>query len=107
MKSFKGNHIKLKKALITAYHEKEKAEVGELWQMKVMSHIRSLGPLTSKTNYFELLEQFVWRFAPVACLLILILAICIIKLDPISDYEMARAFIDDPVDFTLLQLFEG
>lgn len=106
MKSTKRNHTKLKKVLIRAYYEKEKPEVDELWQMRVMSHIRSLGPLSSRTSYFMLFEQSVWRLAPVACALILVLAAVIIKLDFIPDYEMVKMFIDDPVEFTFVEWLE-
>jgi len=105
MKSDKEAYTKLENALIRAYRERERAEVSEQWQKKVMSHIRNLEPLNSKTSYFEFFEQFVWRFAPVAGILILILTICVITLDFVPEYEMAKIFIDDPVEFTLVQTF--
>ena len=52
-----------------------------------------------------LFEQFVWRLAPVTFLLILVLAIFLIKLDLIPDYEMVKLFIDDPVEFTFVEWF--
>ena len=107
MKSGKEEHIEaIKESLATAYHEKGKGDVDELWQMRVMSHIRSLEPLHSKVSYSEVFGKLVWRFAPVLCVLILILLACIIQLDFISDYEIAEMFMEDPVDFTLFQSFE-
>jgi len=105
VKSLKKDHTKLKKLLIRAYHEKEKPEVDELWQMRLMSHIRSLGPVTSWRRYFTLFELSVWRLAPVTCLLILVLVAFLIKLGFRPDYEMAKIFIDDPVEFTFVQWF--
>jgi hypothetical protein len=105
VKSVKGNYSRLKELLMRAYHEKERPEVDELWQVKVMSHIRSLGPITSRKRYFMLFEQSVWRLAPVMCLLILVLAALLIKLDFIPDYEMLKLFIDDPVEFAFIQSF--
>ena len=105
MKSLKKGHRKLKELLMRAYHEKEKPEVDELWQMRVMSHIRSLGPVSSWRRYSILFEQSVWRLAPVTCLLILVLVALLIKLDFIPDYEMAKLFINDPVEFTFVQWF--
>ena len=105
MKSRKEAHQKMENLLIRAYREKERAKVGEQWQKNLMSHIRSLGPLNSKTNFFELLEPFVWRFAPVACVLILVLTICFINLDFVPEYEMAKTYIEDPIEFTFLQSF--
>jgi hypothetical protein len=105
VKSLKKDTTRLKELLIGAYHEKERPEVDELWQVKVMSHIRSLGPITSRKRFFMLFEQSVWRLAPVMCLLILILAALLIKLDFISDYEMLKLFIDDPEEFAFIQSF--
>ena len=105
MKSLKKNYVRLKELLIRAYRERERPEVDEVWQMRVMSHIRSLGPITSRKRYFMLFEQSVWRLAPVTCLLILVLAALLIKLDFIPAYEMVNLFIDDPVEFTFVGLF--
>ena len=103
----KKDQEKLKKTLTAAYYEKEKAAVNELWQIRVMSHVRSLGPLNVKTNYLELFEGFVWKLAPVACLLILALTIILTKLDFVSDYEIAKALMEDPLDFSLFQFLQA
>ena len=105
MKSHKNGHTKLKELLMRAYHEKEKPEIDELWQMRIMNHIRSLGPISARKKYFMLFEQSVWRLAPITCLLILVLAAFLIKLDFIPDYEMAKLFIDDSVEFIFVQWF--
>lgn len=103
----KKDQKKLKKTLTAAYYKKEKAAINELWQIRVMSRVRDLGPLNAKTNYLELFERFVWKFAPVACLLILVLAIILTKLDFVSDYEIAKAFMEDPFDFSLFQFLQA
>jgi hypothetical protein len=105
VKSLKKDYTKLKELLMRAYHEKEKPEVGDLWQISVMSHIRSLGPVSSTRSYFMFFEQSVWRLAPVTFLLILVLAVFLIKLDFIPDYEMAKLFIDDPLEFIFVEWF--
>jgi hypothetical protein len=104
MKSMKKeDHFRIRKVLAAAYREKEKAVVGDLWQTRVMGHIRSLGPLYPATSYLEFFERFVWRLAPVACALILILAAIFMQMDFISEYEMAKIFFDDPADISLFQ----
>jgi hypothetical protein len=100
----KIHHIRLKKALAVAYREKEKAEVGDLWQVRVMEHIRSLGPLYSQTSYLERFERLVWQLAPVACVLVVLLGVVITQLELVSDYEIVKMFIEDPADFSLLAL---
>ncbi len=99
----KEDHFKIKKVLAAAYREKENAVVGDLWQTRVMGHIRSLGPLYPAKSYLEFFERFVWRLTPVACALILILAAIFIHMDFISEYEMAKIFFDDPADISLFQ----
>ena len=105
MKFLKRDHTRLKNLLIRAYHDRKKPDVDELWQMRVMSHIRSLGPLRSGRGYITLFEQSVWRLAPMTGLLILILVALLLTLDFMPDYEMAKILIDDPVEFTVLQWF--
>ena len=106
MGPMKKDQKKLKKMLTAAYYEKDKAAVNERWEIRVMRRVRSLGPLNSKTNYLELFEGLVWKLAPVACLLILALTIILTKLDFVSEYEIAKAFMEDPLDFSLFQFLQ-
>ena len=46
-----------------------------------------------------------WRFAPVACVLILMLTLCIINLDLVPEYEMVKLFVEDPIEFSYVQMF--
>lgn len=104
MKSMKKeDHFKIRKVLAAAYREKENAVVGELWQNRVMGHIRSLGPLFPAKSYLEFFERFLWRLAPIAGALILILAAIFMQMDFISEYEMAKILFDDPADVSLFQ----
>lgn len=105
MKPFKENNDKLKKALMTAYHAKEKADVNEGWQMKVMNRIRGLGPLSGQTDSFAFFGQTVWRFAPAACVLIIALTFFLVKSDFIPEYELINALTSNPAEFTIEQLF--
>jgi hypothetical protein len=105
MKSFDKDMEKLKKEFQAAYHEKEKTKIGDEWQMSVMNRIRRIGPLPAGTDYFALFSQTVWRFAPVAGILILVLAVSLIKLDFIPGNELVRIFFENPMEFTLEQIF--
>lgn len=105
MKSFEEGSIKLKKALTTAYHEKEKAEVGELWQKKVMSHIHGQKPIDLIAENFLFLDQFVWRFAAAACFVAVILSAYTLQADFSLEYEAAKLFLEDPVEYELLHSF--
>ena len=98
--------MKLKNALTTAYREKERTEVSDLWQINTMRHIQRLGPLDAKTGYLMSFEQLVWRFAPVACALILVFSVCLFNLDFSHEYEMAELFMEDPVEYSFAQSFK-
>ena len=103
---FGENHqLRLKKALISAYSEKKKVEVGDHWQTETMRRIRQIGPLESRTPYLLNFEQLIWRFAPVACALILVFCICLLKLDFAQEYEMSKLLLDDPVEYAFVQSF--
>lgn len=103
MKFTKNRQEYLIGAFRVAYHEKEKVEVGEQWQQKVMYHLRTIPLALSKKKFFEQFGDALWRFAPVACALILILGICILKFHMIPDYELAKIVANDPVEYGLLQ----
>ena len=107
MKSLKKeSELEVRKAFAAAHREKEKTEVGELWQARVMGHIRSLGPLYPKTRFSELFQRLVWRLVPVTCVLVLLLGLALANLDFVSDYELTKMFIGDPADFSLLALVD-
>ena len=104
MRFNKKDYTKLENALIKAYREKEKPQVSEQWEMNVMQHIRSLGALPFKTSPFELFEQFGWRFAPAACIVIALLTFWMIKLDFVPEDEMAKFSIEHPIEASYVEM---
>ena len=98
------DHVKLKKALASAYREKENAKVGDLWQVRVMEHIRNLEPFYTRLGYLDLFQRLVWQLAPVACVLVFILGLILSQVNFMPDFEMAKMFIEDPADYSLLAL---
>jgi hypothetical protein len=95
------------KALSSAYKAKEKTDVGDLWQARVMGNVLSMGPLYAKTGYFELFQQFVWRLTPVTFVLIGLLGMALIKMDFFSDYEFTKAFVSNSSDLVTLAMYSG
>jgi hypothetical protein len=91
---------RLKKAFVETYYAKEAADAHTLSAAKVMSHIRRLGP---KTNFLAQFESLVWRFAPVVCILIVALAVCMMRIDFVSEHEINTILINDPVEFFLIE----
>ncbi len=97
---------RLKKVLVSAYLKKEKDTVGDGWRKKVMADVRRIGPLNGNDNFFMLFDRFVWRFVPAACVLIAILTVYLFNSGFISEYDMSMLFINDPIDFAVVQLFD-
>ena len=105
MKFFEKNHIKLKKSLVAAYNGKKNAEPGHGWQRDVINHIRRLRPLCPETNCFVLFDQFVWRFAAAACFVAILLSVFVFQTGLSPEYDLAKLYIDDPVELTFVQYF--
>ncbi|TFG92242.1 MAG: hypothetical protein E4H15_04150 [Syntrophobacterales bacterium] len=103
----KDNTTKVMKALSVAYREKDTVHAGELWETRVMGHIRSLAAPASPANFSALFGRFVWRAAPVACLLIVALTVGLVTLDYAPEYEITATFMTDPIESTVEQLWEG
>lgn len=98
------NFQKLEHALRATYQAKESMEVGSRWKLEVMRDIRRLGPLNEKANAFFFVNQFVWRFATVACMIALILSVYVGFTGFNPTDEIANVFLGDPVKFTLTQV---
>jgi hypothetical protein len=103
MKFTRNRQENLIRTLRIAYHEKEKVDVGDQWQAKVMHHVLGIRHVLSKKNFFEQFGDALWHLAPVACGLILILGVCIVKFHVIPDYAMAKIVANDPMEYGLLQ----
>ncbi len=101
----KDRMTKIRKALSTAYRKKETVATGELWETRVMGHVRSLGIPAPPANFSALFGRFVWRFAPVACILIVALAVGMVNLDYAPEYEITATFMTDPIEGTVEQLW--
>lgn len=103
----KDNTTKVREALSAAYREKKKIHPGELWETRVMGHIRSLGAPEYPADFSTLFGRLVWRFAPVASILIVALTAALVNLDYSPEYEITAAFMIDPVEATVEQLWGG
>lgn len=103
MRFNRKDHKRLREVLMGAYREKEKMDIGGPPQIGIMGHIRRIEPVKFRVGYVEFFEQFVWRLVPAACVLILILAVILIQMDFLSDYEFEKILMENPVDVTLFQ----
>jgi hypothetical protein len=103
MKSRRHDNMnRLWKAFAVSYREKEKSEARGPWREEVIERIRRLDLHFRGNGYLELLEGVVWRYAPVACILILILAAVLFRFDILSDDALVRLFAGDPLRYSLM-----
>jgi len=103
MKRSKESAERLKEVLVPAYRERDRREVGERWLQKVMGTIRSMESVRPADGFFRLMGDTVWRFAPVACGILLVLAGLILKFYRVPGEEISRMALDDPVGFSVIE----
>jgi hypothetical protein len=95
----------LRQILRRTYQEKEKVEVTDQWQEAVMRRIHELGEIGASPSSLAMLEQLVWRLAPITCLLILGLALLLSFSDFISGYDFIQLLMNTTEETTLNQFF--
>jgi len=96
---------KVQRVLSSAYKAEKNIEIGNAWEKRVMARIKGLGPLTSRRGLTALFEGYVWRLAPAAALIFLILgAVLYQQMDFLSECEMARVFVETRFDDSLFQV---
>ena len=103
MKPPKTGDEVLQAILRKAYQEKENVEVGDQWQQEVMRRVREVGALQPTPSFPEMLEQLVWRLAPVTCLLIFGLTVLFAVSDFTSGYEVFQLLNNGTEELTFAQ----
>ena len=92
----------LEELLKKAYAEQKPVAVNGQWSARVMRSIRMHQPLKT-ASVAESFGWFVWRLAPVSAVLILVLTLCTLYFGFVPEYEMARFFVKNPIEFTLME----
>ena len=105
MDSQKEENEKVRRILRQAHQGKESIEV-DLCPEDLMRRIREAGPVQAIPSFFDLFEPFVWRLAPVVCLLILSLIGVLSTLNFSGGDDLLQMFMDGKEEITLAQLFE-
>jgi hypothetical protein len=96
---------KVQQALSSAYQAGDDIQSGNAWEERVMARIKHLGPLTSRHGLTTLFEGYIWRFAPAAAAIFLVLgAVLYQQMDFLSECEMARVFVETGFDDSLFQI---
>ena len=96
---------RLQQALKEAYHLRDTVPVEPGWEKQVMRQVRGLGPPDPGRSWVDFIEGCFWKFAPVACALILVLSVALIfQFDFISEAEAAKTFFEGSVDYSFFQV---
>jgi|GEM_PF-2879720 len=96
---------RLNAVLKTAYREKAVVPVPDGWQRGVMERIHVLpSALAWRARVVYEFTGLSWRFAAAACVLVIVMLSVVAFQDGFqTEYEMARLFIGDPLEFSLVQ----
>ena len=88
------------KAALTAAYQSKAAAAGPSdprWQQNVMRSVRRIGPIHKDSADLFGFGRLIWRLAPVALFLMIILAVMIVKIDKALELQMAGRMIGEPV----------
>ena len=97
----------LKGILRQAYQEKEKIEIVDAGPEEVMRRIRKVGAFQPAPSFLEMFGSFVWRLAPIVCLLILVLTAVSLAVDFAPRHDVFQVLMNGREELTLVPLFEG
>ena len=103
MMSGKHEQEALREILRLAREEKENIVIGDQWQEAVMRRIREFGPIEAKPGFLLMFEQFVWRLAPLVCLLILGLTVLFSSVNFTPGYEAIQLLMNGSEELTVVQ----
>jgi len=87
-----------------AYYKKETAPAGDKWPQDVMRRVRNLGPIRSRKSILIPFEQFFWRLAPAVCLMIILLATALYKMEVVPDTSVFQVLMNGEEELTISQL---
>ena len=73
------------------------------WKANALRQIRLLPEPPGQIPLDWLFQHYLWRLAPVACILILFLAMWMIRSGLNPDLEMAALALDNPFNFSLVE----
>ncbi len=104
MNSPKQKHENLERILRQAYRKKEKLQVGDQWQARVIRRVQELGGIQSTPGFPDIFAQFAWRLAPYVCLLIFALTAFLMS-DLTSGDEAYQFLTNGTEEITLTQIF--
>jgi hypothetical protein len=108
MKELEKKQGRLRQVLRDVYRQRETSDAPDLdgqWETSLMRRVRMLELPESGQSPFLSFTECVWRLTPVSVVLIVVLTVCMTQFGVISEYEIATRFMNDPLGFSLTQVF--
>lgn len=105
----KDEREKLEKALSVSYRNRVGPEPGEEWEAGVMNSIRSMPDAKESFTWADMFGKLFWRLCPVACAIIIFLAVAVYRYDvaPTPEQDFVQIGVDDTVEMILLDPGNG
>jgi hypothetical protein len=99
MKYPKEHMDRLKDALSATYRSKAETTlpVDSQWRQNVIRSIRRIGPTRKETGHHLDFSNLVWKLAPAALALMILLGAMIFRIEDTLDYQLAGLMVNDPV----------
>jgi hypothetical protein len=95
----------LKARFRDAYFARESNDISDAWSDRAMKEIRRIGPLGSGSTFWPAFEHFVWRLAPVTCLLVIALTFFFLNTDWDSGQDYLSMWTADRETQALIEFF--
>lgn len=98
----KKDNAKIENALAQAYRNRQGPEPGPDWEMSVIRSIRNLPDVSEKAHWSRIVGRLFWEICPVACAVLIFLAIASFRLNVIPDQDLAQMVTtDDAIEVML------
>ncbi len=107
MGSPKDEKERLETALAAAYRSRGGPEPGEEWETRVMRDVRSLPDEIEGISWTDLFGRLFWRVCPVACAIVILLAVAMFRYEAASQQDLVQMFTDDTIETVLLDPYNG
>ncbi|MHB8110952.1 MAG: hypothetical protein ACYDHW_13085 [Syntrophorhabdaceae bacterium] len=98
---------RLEKALAENYRRREGPGIGPEWELKVMTSIRSLPEKAEGKNWLEIPGRLFWELCPVACAILIFLAVSVFRYNVTPEQDFAQFFTDDTVETMIVDGTNG
>ncbi len=107
MGSPKDERERLEAALAAAYRSRGVPEPGEEWESQVIRGVRNLPDQVGGASLTDLFGSLFWRVCPVACAIIIFLAVAVFRYDAAPKQDLVQMMTDDTVETVLLDPYNG